>query len=81
MRLRFIAYCGMSYDVLERATLEQCLAKVKSWINRHELNDGGEVIEMVEGREWELTTADDAGMISDLEGRLKILEEVIDDCE
>jgi hypothetical protein len=63
----------MSYDVLEQAFLEDCQSTVKRWIKRNERNDGGPVIELVEGREWEL--ADNGNTIGDQDGILKILDE------
>jgi hypothetical protein len=70
MVLRMYAYCGMHYDICtgDKQTL---MKRAKKLIERHE-KQGGSVTHLGP-TEWELETPENAVMVSDQDGILKLL--------
>jgi hypothetical protein len=71
-RLKMYAYCGMMTPVCE-GTLAECRAKAATWIYHHRNTMEYPVSILLRGHEWELETGDDAVMVGDKEGILKIV--------
>lgn len=69
--LRLHAYCGMTIP-LEAGTLAECRSRAARRIRDHRNHMGYPVSTLERGTAWELMTGDDACMVGDGEGILKI---------
>lgn len=70
-RLTMISYCGMTRDLIEEGTLEECQDRARKFRKHHE-HEGGCVSELEAGMKWELETPEDALLIGDDDGFLTI---------
>jgi len=64
------AYCGMSVPVARDVDREEAIAAIKRFLNRARRN-GCPVAKLGKGQ-WEIQTPDDAALVSDLEGILRV---------
>jgi hypothetical protein len=71
--LRLHAYCGLTIP-LETGTLAGCRIRAARRIRHHRNRMEYPATTLKRGQEWELMTGDDASMVGDGEGILKITQ-------
>ncbi len=68
--VRFISYSGMSYNVREDCDREEAQTAVRAFLKR--ARKRGCYTSKIAANEWEVETPEDAAMIGDGEGFLKV---------
>ena len=69
--LKMIAYNGINIP-LKEGTYKECLARARKRIEYYKRRLGGTVSVLHRGLEWELVPSDNAVMIGDCDGYLRI---------
>jgi polysaccharide deacetylase 2 family uncharacterized protein YibQ len=72
--IKFYAYCGMSYEIANNLTADEVKKKLREMFAS--ARKSGSIVSHIRKNTWEIETPEDAVMVADDEGIVKVIKVV-----